>query len=61
MDIKGGYFMFSILAILSDIPLYLATLVSELTGADMTGFLDFVNNGYSSILDAVENIANLIG
>lgn len=53
--------MFSILAILSDIPLYLATLISELTGADMTGFLDFVNNGYSSILDAVENIANLIG
>ena len=53
--------MFSILAILSDIPLYLATLITELTGADMTGFLDFINSGYSSVLDAVENLANLIG
>ncbi len=48
--------MFSILAILSDIPWYFAELVSKVTGADVSAVLDFISNGYSEIMDALNLI-----
>lgn len=44
--------MLSILAILSDIPWYIAELVSKVTGADTSAILDLFSNGYSEIMDA---------
>ncbi|MBO5230020.1 MAG: hypothetical protein J6B52_01215 [Clostridia bacterium] len=49
------------IAILSDIPLYLATLISELTGADMSGFIDMANGGFAAIIEAFEKLAGFIG
>lgn len=43
--------MLSILAVLSDIPFYAAALISELTGADTSAFLDFVSDLYSKIME----------
>ncbi len=53
--------MFAILAVLSDIPMYIAELISGLTGADMSGFVDFFNNGFSNAIDAFEQILSKIG
>ena len=53
--------MFAVLAMLSDIPAYLAALISELTGADMTGFVDFFNSNFSKIIEAAEQILGQIG
>lgn len=45
--------MLSIFAILSDIPFYIAEIISKVTGADTSAFLDFVSNFYSEIMEAV--------
>ncbi len=46
----------AIIAILSDIPLYIATLISELTGADMSGFVDGFNNMFAGIIEVFEQL-----
>ncbi len=46
----------AIIAILSDIPLYVAQFISELTGADMSGFVDGFNSIFAGILEAIEGL-----
>ncbi len=46
--------MLAILAVLSDIPAYIATLISELTGNDMSAMVDFFNFGIRDMIDALE-------
>ncbi len=46
----------AIIAILSDIPLYIAQFISELTGADMSGFVDSFNNIFAGIIEAIEQL-----
>ena len=48
--------MLSIIAILSDIPLYIAQFISELTGADMSGFVDGFNGIFAGIIEAIEQL-----
>lgn len=48
--------MLSIFAILSDIPFYIAEIISKLTGADTSAFLDFVSNFYSEIMGAINTL-----
>ncbi len=53
--------MLSILAFLSDMPTYIAALISELTGADTSAFVDFFNSGFEDIINAIEQILTKIG
>ena len=46
----------TIIAILSDIPLYIAQFISELTGADMSGFVDSFNGIFAGIIEAIEQL-----
>ena len=46
----------AIIAILSDIPLYIAQFISELTGADMSGFVDGFNGIFAVIIEAIEQL-----
>lgn len=48
--------MLSIIVILSDIPLYIAQWISELTGADMSGFVDGFNSAFAGIIEALEQL-----
>lgn len=48
--------MLSIFAILSDIPYYIAEIISKLTGADTSAFLDFISNAYAEIMNAINVI-----
>ena len=48
--------MLSIFALLSDIPLYIAELISKITGADMSGFV----NGFSEIFAKAVELAEQI-
>lgn len=48
--------MLTILAFLSDIPWYIAELISKVTGADTSAILDFFSNGYAEIMDALNVI-----
>ncbi len=52
--------MFAIIAILSDIPAYIAALVSKITGADTSAFIDFFNNGLKNAVEALEQIFSQI-
>ncbi len=46
----------AIIAFLSDIPLYIAQFISELTGADMSGFVDSFNSIFAGIIEAIEQL-----
>ncbi|MBP3939329.1 MAG: hypothetical protein IK955_07960 [Clostridia bacterium] len=46
----------AIIAILSDIPLYIAQFISELTGADMSGLVDGFNSFFAGIIEAIEGL-----
>lgn len=46
----------TIIAILSDIPLYIAQFISDLTGADMSGFVDSFNGIFAGIIEAIESL-----
>ncbi|MBQ8575622.1 MAG: hypothetical protein IJ447_06240 [Clostridia bacterium] len=46
----------AIIAILSDIPLYIAQLISDLTGADMSGLVDSFNSAFAGIIEAIEQL-----
>ncbi|MBQ2974084.1 MAG: hypothetical protein IJE19_07000 [Clostridia bacterium] len=48
--------MLSIFAILSDIPWYIAEIISKITGADASAILDFISGGYAEIMDAINTI-----
>ena len=48
--------MLSIFAILSDIPWYIAEIVSKVTGTDTSALLDFFSNGYAEIMEAINTI-----
>lgn len=46
----------AIIAILSDIPLYFAQFISDLTGADMSGLVDGFNSAFAGIIEAIEQL-----
>ena len=48
--------MMAIIAILSDIPYYVAELVSKLTGADTSAFLDAFSDGFAKIIELAEKL-----
>lgn len=48
--------MLSIIAFLSDIPWYIAEIISKITGADASAILDFISGGYAEIMDAINTI-----
>ena len=48
--------MLSILAILSDIPLYIAELISKITGADISGFVDSFSDIFAKAIEFAEQL-----
>lgn len=46
----------AIIAILSDIPLFIVQFISDLTGADLSGFVDSFNSVFAGIIEAVEQL-----
>ncbi|MBR2957253.1 MAG: hypothetical protein IKC20_03285 [Clostridia bacterium] len=44
------------IAILSDIPMYIAQIISEFTGADTSAFVDFFGNGFAKIIELAETL-----
>lgn len=46
--------MLAVLAFFSDIPLYLLTLIGQLTGQDMTEEIDAVNKLFRSLAEKFE-------
>ena len=48
--------MLAVLAFLSDIPTYIAALISELTNGDTTAILDAFNFGIRDLIEAIEMI-----
>ncbi len=48
--------MLSIIAIISDIPLYIAELISKITGADMSAFIDGFNGIFAKIIEFAEQL-----
>ncbi len=46
----------AIIAILSDIPYYIAELAERLFGADLSGMLDGYNGIISQIFEAIEKV-----
>lgn len=53
--------MLSIIAFLSDLPMYIADIVTKLTGADMSAFLDMANKGMAGVIELVERVLTQIG
>ena len=51
--------MLGIIAILSDIPAYIAEILSKITGNDMSAVLDVFNFGIRDIIEAIEQIIAL--
>ena len=48
--------MLGIIAILSDIPAYIAEIISKITGTDTSAILDIFNFGIRDIIEALELI-----
>ena len=46
----------TIIAILSDIPLYIAQFISDLTGADMSGFVDGFSDLFAGVIEFIEGL-----
>lgn len=46
----------AIIAFLSDIPLFIAQFISDLTGADMSGFVNGFNDIFAGILGFIEGL-----
>ncbi len=53
--------MFAVLAMLSDIPTYIAAIISELTGADTSAFLEFFSVNFDKVLEFIEQVLKSIG
>lgn len=43
--------MIAVIAMLSDIPYYIAEIISKLTGADASAFLDAFSNIFSKVIE----------
>ena len=48
--------MLGIIAILSDIPAYIAAVISQLTGADTSDFLNIFNDVFAKITEIAETL-----
>lgn len=48
--------MLSVIAMLSDIPYYLSALIEQLTGADMSAFLDMFSTGFAGVIEFAEKL-----
>lgn len=48
--------MLAILAMLSDIPTYVLTLVEQITGKDMTAISTMIGDIFSAVIDLVSKI-----
>ncbi len=48
--------MMAIIAILSDIPMYIAQIISEITGTDTSEFINVFSDMYAKIIEFAENI-----
>lgn len=48
--------MLAIFAVLSDIPAYIAAAISQLTGADTSGFLNIFNDAFAKVIEIAEMI-----
>ena len=48
--------MMAIIAMLSDIPYYIAEIISKLTGADTSAFLGVFSDGFAKVIELVENL-----
>ena len=46
----------AIIAILSDIPLYIAQFISEITGADTSAFVGAFSDAFAKIIEFAENL-----
>lgn len=48
--------MMAIIAMLSDIPMYIAQMISEITGADTSEFINAFNGIYAKVIELAESI-----
>lgn len=48
--------MMAIIAILSDIPMYVAEIISKLTGADTSAFVGAFSDGFAKIIELAEKL-----
>lgn len=48
--------MLAIIAILSDIPAYIAAAVSQLTGADISEVTGIFNDGFAKVIEIAETL-----
>ena len=46
----------AIIAILSDIPMYIAEIISKLTGADMSTFVGAFSDGFAKMIELSEKL-----
>ena len=46
----------AIIAIISDIPMYIAQIISEITGADTSSFTKAFSDLFAKIIELAENI-----
>lgn len=46
----------AIIAILSDIPMYIAQIISEITGADTSAFVNIFSDGFAKIIELAEKL-----
>ncbi len=48
--------MMTIIAFLSDIPMYIAQMISEITGADRSAFVDVFSDVFAKIIEFAEKL-----
>ena len=48
--------MMAIIAFFSDIPMYVAQMVSEITGADTSAFVEFFSDGFAKLIEFAEKL-----
>ena len=48
--------MLAIIAMLSEIPYYFSALIEQLTGADMSKFLEVFNTGFAGVIEFAEKL-----
>ncbi len=48
--------MLAVIAMLSEIPYYFSALIEQVTGADMSKFLDLFNNGFAGAIEFAEKL-----
>ena len=48
--------MIAIIAMLSDIPMYVAQIISKLTGMDASGITDLFSDAFAKIIELAETV-----